>query len=67
MADRLADRLWLKDHGQTPKLSKAEKAKTIKSTQNKAIVHKTFALNKPTIPIVENAETTFIPKEKDKK
>ena len=66
MADRLAGNLWLKDHGQTPKLSNAEKAKTIIHTQNKAIVHKTFLLNKSTIPVIENAETAFIPKEKDK-
>ena len=51
MADRLADILWLKDHGQTPKLSKAEKAKAIKSTQNKTITYKTFALNKSIIPV----------------
>ncbi len=65
MADRLADRLWLKDHGQTPKLSKAEKAKTIKSTQNKTITYKTFALNKSTIPVTESVETKLILKEKD--
>ena len=66
MADRLADRLWLKDHGQTPKLSKAEKAKTIKSTQNKTITYKTFALNKSIIPVTGSGGTKLMPKEKDK-
>lgn len=66
MADRLADRLWLKDHGQTPKLSKAEKAKTIKSTQNKTMIYKTFALNNSITPVTGSVGTKLIPKEKDK-
>ena len=66
MADRLADRLWLKDHGQTPKLSKSEKAKTIKSTQNKTMIYKTFALNNSITPVTGSGGTKLIPKEKDK-